>query len=180
MSMFTQCKGWKLSACHPSEVGEVSTSVLGPVYAPVKIGVPYPCVVRGDQGCVRKGTGVKPVPNHYADHNGWSAVVTPNGSSRKKNNRTQHAEFGGDWSRSQQRENTELHIWIPLTLLPIKHLAKLLHSKTQLLDHKSSRVGSQNTWESESERIPKVMESIVFSSKSCVPNPSPCTHLTQS
>ena len=43
------------SACHPSEVGEVSTSVLGPVYAPVRIGVPFPCVVRGDQGCIRKG-----------------------------------------------------------------------------------------------------------------------------
>ena len=42
------------SACHPSEVGKVSTSVLGPVYALVRIGVPNPCVVRGDQGCVRK------------------------------------------------------------------------------------------------------------------------------
>jgi len=31
---------------------------------------PYPCVVRGDQGCVRKGSGVKPMPNQYADHNG--------------------------------------------------------------------------------------------------------------
>ena len=32
------------SACHPSEVGEMSTSVLVPVYAPVRIGVPCPCV----------------------------------------------------------------------------------------------------------------------------------------
>ena len=33
-----------------------------------------------------RASGVKPVPNQYADHNRWSAVATPNGSSRKTNN----------------------------------------------------------------------------------------------
>ena len=59
------------SACHPSEVGEMSTSVLGPVYAPVRIGVPYPCVsYEATRVASGRASGVKPMPNHYADHNG--------------------------------------------------------------------------------------------------------------